>query len=95
LRLRLLSNAGNQGEVFFTTDAQTRLPQGTGIAFTVPQDGSWHDIALKLESTAPIFGLRVDPGCEVGEASIRGLSLYDATGKLLRRWPATAPTDQE
>jgi arylsulfatase len=87
LRFDLQSDASGEGELFFTTDPETKLPDGKRVPFAVKHDGSWQEVSLPLETTETIHGLRLDVGSGAGAARIRGLALVDMEGKVLVGWP--------
>jgi arylsulfatase A-like enzyme len=87
LEFRLQSRATGEGEIFWTTDAETTLPRGKHLAFPVKHDGEWQTVALKLDETKPIHALRLDPCGGPGHVRIEGLQLKDAKGKMVRSWP--------
>jgi len=88
LTFRLRSKAGGTGEVFFTTDSNTTLPNGKHIEFKVKHDGAWQDVTLKLDTPKALRALRLDPCSTPGKATIADLQLKDAKGKPLVHWPA-------
>lgn len=87
LELRVQSRADGEGEIYWTTDADTRLPRGGHQTFSVPHDGQWHSIVLSIPETKPLFALRLDPCSGRGEARIDNLTLKDARGVALKSWP--------
>ena len=88
LTFRLRSEAAGSGEVYFTTDPATKLPNGEHIEFDVLHNGEWQDVTLKLNTTKSIRALRVDPCSKPGNTAIADLQLLDAKGKTLMKWPA-------
>lgn len=87
LTIRLQSRASGSGELFWTTDAQTKLPQGQRLDFAVDHDGQWQDIELKIPESKPLYALRLDPCAGPGEVRIETLTVKNATGKVLYAWP--------
>mgnify|MGYP000403929213 CR=1 FL=1 len=87
LQCRLLSQAGGDGEVYFTTDAKTKLPNGQHAVFPVKHDGQWQEIRLRLDTTKPLRALRFDPCGAPGEVRLEALRLTDLEGKVLKQWP--------
>ncbi len=81
------SQSSGGGEVYFTTDASTKLPGGQHVAFDVDHDGAWHDVALTLDTTDRLHALRLDPCEGTGTVRLKGLRLQDASGKTLQSWP--------
>jgi arylsulfatase A-like enzyme len=88
LKFQLSSQAGGSGEVFFTTDAKSKLPAGQHVEFEVMHDGRWHEHSLPLQTAKTLFALRFDPCSEPGIVRVRSLRLTDAAGVTLQRWPA-------
>ncbi|MHC4994114.1 MAG: arylsulfatase [Planctomycetota bacterium] len=86
LRFELNSTADADGEVYFTIDNQTTLPNGVNVPFVVNNDGRWHDVSIDLTTDQTIYALRLDVSGGPGKASIRNLRLTDTGGKVLRRW---------
>ncbi|MCB1204005.1 MAG: sulfatase-like hydrolase/transferase, partial [Verrucomicrobiae bacterium] len=87
LTFRLASEASGEGEVFFTTDASTKLPDGIHLEFPVVHDGKWQEIRLSLETSEQIRGLRLDVSSGPGVSKIEDLTLRDAAGETLLSWP--------
>ncbi|MDO8543376.1 MAG: arylsulfatase [Opitutaceae bacterium] len=87
LEFRVQSRATGEGEIFWTTDAETLLPRGGHLAFPVKHDGEWHPVSLRIGETKPLFALRLDPCAGPGQVRIAGLQLKDVTGKTVRSWP--------
>jgi len=88
LTFQLKADAGDNGELYFTTDARTKLPSGTHLEFKIEPGSEWQDFALELETTKVIYALRLDPGDRPGSAVIRNLTLRDADDRVLHTWPA-------
>jgi len=87
----LQSRAGGDGEIFWTTDADTSLPNGRHQTFRVVHDGEWQNIALRLDTPDRLHALRLDPCSAPGIVRIKDLQLQDASGQTLQAWPAAAP----
>jgi len=83
------SPSAGSGQIFWTTDPQTKLPKGTRQAFDVRNGGEWQQFSLKLETPEKLYGFRLDPCSAPGELRIKGLKLEDASGKVLESWPAS------
>jgi arylsulfatase len=88
LRFRLQSRAGGDGEVYFTTDPKTILPQGERVEFAVTHDDQWHDYRLQLDTDKQIHALRFDPCSGPGVVRVESLQLTDSKGKVIHQWPA-------
>lgn len=87
LEFRLQSRAAGDGEIYWTTDAGTKLPKGGHQTFAVKHDGQWQSISLRIPDAKPIFALRLDVCSAPGEARIEDLQLKDAAGKVVKSWP--------
>jgi len=85
----LKSKAGGGGQIFWTTDAETKLPKGQQQAFEVRHDGEWQQIALTIDTEEKLYALRLDPCSAPGAVRIKGLKLLDAAGQILHTWPCT------
>jgi arylsulfatase len=86
LVFRLKSNAA-QGEVFYTTDPKTILPNGKKVTFSIDASEDWQDVRVSLPTDKQLKQLRLDIGDGPGEAIVADLQLLDAAGGLLNRWP--------
>lgn len=87
LQFRVQSHAGGAGEIYWTTDRQTTLPNGGHLEFDVEHNGKWQNFALKIPENKRLYGLRLDPCGSAGQVRIEGLMLKDASGKILKSWP--------
>ncbi|MGB7326062.1 MAG: arylsulfatase [Rubripirellula sp.] len=83
LKFRLFSAAKGDGELFFTTDKEASLPNGTHVEFPVDSDRKWHDYTISIATKERMHQLRLDVSDGVGEAKIEHLRLTDADGKTL------------
>jgi len=90
LAFRVRSKAEGNGEVYFTTDAQTKLPDGHHLTFNVIHDDEWHDVSLSLDTAETIFAFRLDPCSAPGEVIVANLQLRGAAGKILAVWPGSS-----
>jgi arylsulfatase len=90
LTFSLLSQAEGDGDVFYTTDAQTSLPNGRKQIFPVIRDGKPHPYSLAFDNKEPIYALRFDPCSGAGTVRIKGMVLKDAAGQVLCTWPKTS-----
>jgi arylsulfatase A-like enzyme len=87
LEFKLQSHAAGSGELYWTTDSETILPKGKHLDFDVKHNGEWHDMKLTIDEAKTLHGLRLDPCAGEGEVKIEGLTLKDADGKVLIKWP--------
>ena len=87
LTFRLKGGTRGGGELFFTTDPKTTLPNGTRFEFDVHADNRFHDMDLKLPVAKRIYQLRLDVGDGVSQAVIADLTLLDGRGELIMSWP--------
>ena len=88
LAFQLQRRADGGGEVFFTTDAKTSLPNGIHVVFEPGSERQWHEHAIRLDTSLRIHKLRLDVGEGSGTAAIKDLRLLDDEGQILLRWPA-------
>lgn len=87
LTFRVQSHASGEGVIFWTTDAETSLPNGNHQTFAVTHDGQWHDVTLTIAEPKTLTAMRLDPCAGKGEVCIEGLQLKDGSGTTLRQWP--------
>lgn len=87
----LKSQSGGSGEIFWTTDPETKLPKGTNQPFDVKHNGEWQSVSLRIETPQKLCALRLDPCSAPGQVRIKGLKLEDASGKVLQSWPSGTP----
>ena len=84
LSFEVKSSGDTDGEVYFTVDMRTKLPQGDNVKFTVVNDKKWHPVTIDLNTQETIRALRLDVCGGIGNAAIRGLELRTPDGKTLR-----------
>ena len=87
IHFRLQQKGKNQGEVFYTSDPKTTLPNGTRVEFEIRESEDWQSITVPVNTEQKIYQLRVDFSDGEGEASVDGIQLTDQTGRLLMKWP--------
>ena len=87
LEFRVQSRSGGEAEIYWTTDAETKLPRGRHQTFAVKHDGEWHDVALAIDTPEKLYALRLDPCSAPGLVRIRELKLLEASGRVVRSWP--------
>jgi arylsulfatase len=88
LSFRLLDGLKDGGEVFYTTDSKTTLPNGKRVEFEILADGKWQPVTLDLSTDSRIYQLRIDVSPGPGKATIAELTLTDQEGKQIAAWPA-------
>lgn len=86
LEFRMQSTAVGEGEVFWTIDTETSLPNGARVGFRPQHDDQWHEVKLKIVESKAIHAFRLDPCSGSGKVRIDGLKLLDVNGALLRSW---------
>ena len=76
VHVRMKSNAGAGGEVFFGKTFQA----GQSVRFTVRDDGQWHDYALLIrEPLGRGTRFRLDPGTEEGHIVVASIQVETLT----------------
>ncbi len=90
LKFGLVGGSENGGEVFFTTDSTTILPNGKHKAFSVSADGQRQEVTVELLTQETIQQLRLDVCEGIGTATISNLTLHDAQDAVLIAWPEEA-----
>ena len=81
------SGEASEGEVFYTTDAKTILPQGNKIPFVVESSNAWQAVRIDIAEAVRLYQLRIDIGDGPGTATIADLQLLGSDGKTLSNWP--------
>ncbi|MEJ6636711.1 MAG: arylsulfatase [Akkermansiaceae bacterium] len=87
LEFELATKSASLGEVFFTTDSKTSLPNGVKKVFPIQNGGKPAVISIPLDTKERLFQLRLDIGDGKGMATISKLRLLDEKGDILRAWP--------
>ena len=87
LRFRIRSEHASDGELFYTSDANTSLPKGQTVDFKVHGGNDWQSLAIPLPMTGRIHQLRLDPRDDAGVVVLDELQLSDANGDVLESWP--------
>jgi arylsulfatase len=78
------------GEIFFTTDGKTVLPNGTRIEFPVAGGGKTQSATIELATTEALKQLRLDVAEGPGSATIGRLRLLSREGEPLHEWTPPA-----
>ncbi len=87
LAFRVKTTGDGRGEVYYSVDSKVTLPRATRIEPDVPSDRQWHELKVDLKTTEIIHALRLELYDGEGSATIDGLRLENAAGKILRSWP--------
>jgi len=87
LTFRLLGGSRDGGEVFYTIDPKTTLPNGERVRFEVRADRKWQDVDIPLPTKQSLQQIRIDVSSGTGQATISDLELRDENGKRLIAWP--------
>lgn len=90
LVFQLQGGGKDGGEVFFTTNPKTTLPNGEHQTFVVNADDQLQDVSIELATKKQLHLLRIDVSDSVGSATIIGLRLLDGKGSVLLKWPSVA-----
>jgi hypothetical protein len=83
LRLRLKSDQGGMGQIFYFRDHPR---EEHSIRFPVPA-GEWHDVRLRLPALSPGYRLRIDPPGDRGECLFASLRMETRTAFGEPDWP--------
>ena len=87
LRFEIQGNAGESGELYFTTRRGMKLPSGEHITFRIPKSDQKQAVKLELKTAKSMRALRLDPGNMPGSVILENLELMNASGKVLLSWP--------
>lgn len=74
------------GEVFYTLDKKTSLPNGEKATFSVDGTSEAQKLSIEIPTSKLIHQLRLDVCEGPGSALIRNLRLLDQEGALLKDW---------
>lgn len=91
LAFDLITDAKAGGEVFYTTDPKTSLPNGERIPFDVTADGRSQTFAIDLPTSRRIFQLRIDVADGPGTATLSQIHLTDQNDVPVISWPQGKP----
>lgn len=80
MKVRLRSEVGGTGQVFFS---QGPMTEAQSVRFSVPA-GQWHEVLVPLPALGPKFRFRVDPPGDRGTCLIERLAFH-------KRWQAVHP----
>ncbi len=92
LSFQLLGGGKEGGDVFYTIDAKTSLPNGKRVEFEIPANDHWHQITIDLPDDNRLHQLRIDVSDGPGEASIKEMKLTDQHGTEIIAWPGKGPS---
>ncbi|MDA9777950.1 arylsulfatase [Rubripirellula sp.] len=87
LRFRVQKSTPSRGEIFFTTDPQTTLPNGEQLSFKIHEINDWQWIEIPIVTQKTLFQIRIDLCDGVGNASIADLELRGSAEQTILRWP--------
>jgi len=76
IKLRLRSNAGGQGQFFWSTDKQRGFAEARSKRFEMIHDGKWHEYSLLIDVTGTMKALRFDPGAAAGTIEIDSFGIH-------------------
>ena len=88
LTFDLTSNLSGTGELYFTTDRKSTLPNGTRLTFPVKDSLKAQSIHLEIKTAQTINQLRLDVAQGPGKATLSNLKLMDAQKTVLIDWTA-------
>lgn len=83
LRLRLRSEAGGAGQIFFFDSHPT---EAQSVRFHVPA-GDWHEVKVPLPALGPNYRLRLDPPGAEGVCLVSRLDFEERFMPQLPAWP--------
>jgi hypothetical protein len=83
LKLRLRSEAGGGGQVFFFRD---RPSEADSVRFDVPA-GLWSEVTLRLPPLGPDYRLRLDPPGDRGECVVAWIRFEERVSWAAPVWP--------
>ncbi|MEZ6057364.1 MAG: arylsulfatase [Planctomycetaceae bacterium] len=87
LSFGLIGGSKDGGELYFTTDLKTTLPNGQRQTFDVSADGHLHQICLDIVTKKRLQQFRLDVCNGTGQATISKLTLLDGDDNVLVSWP--------
>ena len=76
VRLRIKSDVGGTGRVYFKTTESDDL-KSQNVTFVTPADDRWHDVEVALRFDAPMTFLRIDPFDATGRVSVDRIGIRD------------------
>ncbi|MEM1297046.1 MAG: sulfatase/phosphatase domain-containing protein, partial [Verrucomicrobiota bacterium] len=76
------------GDLFYTIDPKTTLPNGERIPFKITGTEDSQPIRIALKTAARLHQLRIDLADGEGEAKIANLHLRNGDDKVLKDWTA-------
>jgi len=75
VRLRMKSNTGGQGQLFWSSDKQPGMAERHSQRFNMDHDGAWHDYDVPIRVVGRMTGLRLDPGAGAGEVAVERIEI--------------------
>ena len=88
LTFDLTTNLSGTGELYFTADPKTTLPNGIRLTFPVKDSPKAQSIHLEIKTAKTVNQLRLDVAQGPGKATISNLKLMDAKKTVLIDWTA-------
>ncbi|MEM9281941.1 MAG: arylsulfatase, partial [Verrucomicrobiota bacterium] len=82
----LFTNIAATGDIFFTTDGKTVLPNGENRKFPVIGSDGVQLVCVDLETDEQIHQLRIDVSDGEGAAEISNLRLLGPEGEVIKDW---------
>ncbi len=86
LTFGLNTNWKGSGDVFFTIDNKTTLPNGERVTFPIEGTEVTQEVLVELKTMEQLRQLRIDVSDGPGAAVISNLHLKSSDGKLIKDW---------
>lgn len=84
----LTTSFKGNGDLFYTTDSKTTLPNGERIPFVIRGSNEVQPIRVALKTGQRLHQVRIDVADGEGEARIANLQLRSGDDKVLKDWTA-------
>lgn len=82
----LITTLEGTGEVYFTTDPKSSLPNGTRLTFPVKNAPEPQKISIVIDTAKTLQQLRLDVAQGTGKATIKNLRLLGSDQTVLKTW---------
>ncbi|MEO0448345.1 MAG: arylsulfatase, partial [Verrucomicrobiota bacterium] len=82
----LTTDTNGTGDIFFTTDGKTVLPQGGKQTFLINGSDTAQSVLVDLETDKQLHQLRIDVSDGEGTAQIANLRLLGPGGTVIKDW---------